>query len=530
MLVGKDGAPPLKAQRRQTLLHLPLALDVHRQLGGGLRRRPLQHPRQLAVLGTYRRPALPYPAVVPPPGQQPLQLPVDAAQKRRKMHAPVGKIAGKIRRRPLAPVQQPGQRVGQGVFCGLVVLLPAQLALGAFGAHRLRRPVENFGGVAVVHRPVVQPLQTVGHRPEGPRRPPQLSGGVGPGAALLLPGALLTGEGGKPPQQLVRQQEEQHAGRRHLVEKAQPRAVRPRPQHRRGVGDDVGQHGKQPPLLGKHPGHQAGKGVGHGVVRRRGGGKIHGKPRSHPGGGADAHAALPARRHHRGGGQHPAHTEHVPHRHPGQRHQQRAPQHQHPHRLPDGEPGVLPLFRPDGEGQPVKIHRPGGHHHLCGEIHRLFAVPPSGGQVNEAHQPVEGGGHQRHEPRPPINIEVAQRHPHGEDHHGRRDVAQPLQKAPEGQVTQRRAQKGGKALQSGPRHPHHGHAEQRVAAEDLRPRQHRRQQEADGALAELHHRRETQLPPARPAAGLLFRSHCVPSFAAAAPGGLSRAALSAGPV
>ena len=447
-LIGKDGAPPLQSQGRHALLEVQLPLGVHRELGGHLRRCLLQHPGQLVVLGAHRRAALPDAAIIHPPLQKPVQLPVGLREKAFEMEAPVGKVGREVPGAGAAPVKDAGQGVGQGPPGGLVVPLPAKAAVCAASAHLACRPVENFGGVGVVLRRGGSPFKPRGHRPERLGRLLQPAGGVAPGAAVLLPGPLLPGESGKPPQQLVRHDEQQHPCRRHLVEYRQLCPAAAPAQHRRPRRKHPRQHGKHPALPGEDSRRQPGKAVHRRAHRRRRPGKVHGKPRRHPGHGPGAQPAPPARGQHRQGGQHPPNG-YPGHRHPGKGHQKGPAQHQQPHRLLHADAPSRPPLLPDGEGQAVEVNRPRREEHLGGKIDRPLAAPPAGRQIHKAHQGVEGGGHRRHEPGRAGNAEFIHGHAHGKNHHGRRDVAQRLQKAQEGQIAEGGAQQGGKALRRG---------------------------------------------------------------------------------
>ena len=78
MAVGVLGHRALSpdTQGLHALDHEPLTAGIHRGMLVQPPGSPVQHLGQLPILGAHRRPALPHPAVIPPPSQQAAQLPV----------------------------------------------------------------------------------------------------------------------------------------------------------------------------------------------------------------------------------------------------------------------------------------------------------------------------------------------------------------------------------------------------------------------------------------------------------------------
>ena len=116
-------------------------------------------------------------------------------------------------------------------------------------------------------------------------------------------------QGAHLPQQLVRQQEKDHRGGKHLVEQRNVQSVLPGPQYRQSVGQHIGQGGGQFALAVEHTGHHPGQGVGHGVKGHPAGGQVHTQTNRHADGGSDADASLVGHRHHRHRGGKAAHRQ-----------------------------------------------------------------------------------------------------------------------------------------------------------------------------------------------------------------------------
>ena len=201
---------------------LPQPLFPHRvgdELGAQLRRRRAQHLSQLAVLPADRRPILPQTALVLPPVEQSCQLLVDGGEEVGKLHAAVGEISGEVAPLAPAPLQHGGQGVVEGVVGGHIIPLPAGGLERAALAHPVRRPVKDSGSVVIVGASGVEGT------PHGFVQTLEGGGGVLHPALYIGHGSLLSAVFGLPghqgahlPQQLVRQQEKDYRGGKHLVE------------------------------------------------------------------------------------------------------------------------------------------------------------------------------------------------------------------------------------------------------------------------------------------------------------------------
>ena len=325
---------------------------------------------------------------------------------------------------------------------------------------------------------------------------PDVGGGPVGGAG----GALPAQPGPDFAEQLLRQQEEEDGGGKDLIEKGQLGAALPGPQYHHSVGEDVGHGAACPGPALKDAGDQAGTAVAHsaGPVSAAPG-QVHTQPGGHAGGSADAQPSLGGKDHHRQGGEDTAGGDDVPHQ--GELRQgdeDSAAQNEKAGQLPGGELPLLPLVQPGGEGGAVEVDAGAGEQQLRQEKDHSGDLPAPLSQVDEAGGAGERRRHRRHEPAALVQLDIEKGECHREDEDGRRYVPQSLGQPPESEIAEAGAQQGGKAAQPRARAAHHGQPERGAAIQDLRPRQYRREGEADDILRPPHQGRRPKHQPARP--------------------------------
>ena len=242
----------------------------------------------------------------------------------------------------------------------------------------------------------------------------------------------------------------------------------------------------------EHTGHHPGQGVGHGVKGHPAGGQVHTQTNRHADGGSDADASLVGHRHHRHRGSKAAYRQIPQQGQLGQGEQQGSQQQQQADGLPGGQSLFLTLFGPGGEGNAVEVYRRPTQQQFSAEEDQTFRRPALVGQVDEAGNPVDGGGGQRHKPAFPVGPYVKEGEGHRKDQHTGRCVPQALHKALHGQVAEAGPQQGAEAVQPRAGGSHQSQSEGGIAPEDLRPRQQGPQQKADDALGKAHQRRSTE--------------------------------------
>ena len=229
------------------------------------------------------------------------------------MQTAAGEVEGKIQSLAPAPVYHGGQGVVESVEGGDIVPLPASVPQRAAAAHPARRPVEDGGGVAVVGTgPAEGAAQGGVELLKGSGGLQELAAHIGHGPVRRVGRPLAGQQGPHPAGELVRQQQEEHRGGEHFVQQGQAEARLPAPQHRDGVGQDIGHGGQEPALSAEHARHQPRQAEGDGAGPGSPHGDIHAQPGGHPGGSPDLQPPLGGDHHYAQGGGDAAQGDQVP--------------------------------------------------------------------------------------------------------------------------------------------------------------------------------------------------------------------------
>ena len=409
------------------------------------------------------------------------------------MDAPALKNAVKIRGQRPSPLHHRGRGVVQGAFRVLIVPLPAVGAQNAFHAHPVRRAGEELRRVLrVVVLRVQRVLYAVIKRVEGSSHLVQAAG-QGLPAGVGLRGRDALGQGGRLLSLLLcllfpRQEQEEDRPHPGLDGQAQIVQPRPAPKHRCQAGHEIDQRRQNFPLVPAEATGQSRHGKDQAVIgilpRREVQGHPGGSPRQDPaprppaGGPHDSHRRQQA-----------AQRKRPQKLHAGQRHQQRAAQHQHPRRLLGRQvPQAVQCLRPLEEQHPVGQRRAPGAEDFRHEVNQVLSVPPVPAPADDAGEGAQQAGNGGHEPGRSIGLCIKKGKGHRIDQNRRGGVPHPVREALQAQVPQ--AGPGQRAEPADPRpgRRHRRHAEGGVQPKQLRPGQHRTQQKAHPGLCQAQKR------------------------------------------